>query len=111
METDHIHVSSYELSHQLYALTNCGHKLETAFYYDIHGNVWHRDYIRKLTTKTLPPSFVPAYDLGYMRLLGITKIKAINRYKSKLKTALFFGEDYTCEFLIQMAQLNQIKSS
>lgn len=102
-------LTSRELSEELYILTNCGHKLETQYYYDQFGHVWSRAMVASKTVRTLPKEFTPAYSLGYMRHLAATKLKNLERHKSKLKTALLLGEDATAEFLIQMGKQNQIK--
>jgi hypothetical protein len=102
-------LASKEKSEELYALTNCGRKLETQFYYDEFGNVWPRQRVAQLTKRTLPKQFTPAYDMGFMWWLGRNKIKDQERIKSKLKTALYLGADDLCEFLIQMKKQNRFK--
>lgn len=103
-------VADKALCEELYILTNYGKNLETAFYYDRTGRVWAREHVRHLTTRTLPPSFHAAYQLGELRHLAITELKNLERRKSQLKTALYKGENDTCHFVLQMKRLNQLKA-
>lgn len=102
-------LASKKKSEELYVLTNCGHKLETQYYYDQFGHVWSRALVAAKTNRTLPKEFTPAYDLGFMRMLAVNKIRDLDRVKSKLKTALFLGEDATSDFLIRMWKQNRLQ--
>lgn len=99
-------VASRELCEDLYILTKCGHKFETGFYYDMFGHVWTREAVQKRSKRYLPPEFLPAFTMGFVRKLILDNVKHPERIKSKLKTALVLGEDEVVKLAIQMWQQN-----
>lgn len=104
---EHIHVCDYDRAREIFTLTGCGRKLETAYYYDRHGRVWPREYITTLSARTLPASFVATYTLGELLIMAKSNTKYLERRKSMLKTALMKGENATADFVLQMLRTNQ----
>lgn len=102
-------LASRSYCEEFYALTNCGHKFEIDFYYDPVGNILTKDQVKQRSGRTLSIEFTPAYDSPFVRELIKAKSKHPERMKSKLKTALYLGEDETLKLAIQWWQQDYIK--
>lgn len=60
------HITSRELSAELYDLKGWGGNCDVDFYYDPYGQVVPRSTVLRLAKKKTPKGYIPAFSLGFL---------------------------------------------